>query len=103
ATAPLVRFFNPMWYDQVSRARDGVTWRPSLAMGTVMSLVGALWAITGLVAIIGTLDAGLLLLARLAAVPVLLHRRAETRSVYLMRRANTELERRRDYLFETLL
>lgn len=101
--APLERMWDAEWYDRVARARDGVTWRPALATGTVVSLAGSLASATGLIAIIGALDVRLLSLAVLSAVPVLIYRRSEIRTMYRIRAGNTELDRRRDYLFGTVL
>jgi ABC-type multidrug transport system fused ATPase/permease subunit len=101
--APLVKYYDSGWFDQVARARDGVEWRPPQAMSMVMMLFGTLVTLGGMVAIVATLDAWMLVLAVLAAVPTLVNRRNEARALYRVRRGHTVLMRRRDYLFDVLL
>ncbi|SFO39671.1 ATP-binding cassette, subfamily B [Actinomadura madurae] len=103
AGVPLTRFDESRWYDAVARAEDDIDWRPELAMATALRFLGIVTAIGGLAAIVGTLQAGMLALGVLAAVPMLVHRRVKARTLYRVRRENTMRARRRDYLVEVLL
>ncbi|MEQ4717599.1 ABC transporter ATP-binding protein [Nonomuraea sp. B19D2] len=101
--APLERFDDPAWYDAVSRAHDGVTWRPAAIAGILIEFCGQIVSLAGMVGVLAVLDLRLIGLALLAGVPLLVQRRLEARAVYLARRGTTELERRRDYLTELLV
>ncbi|MFI6522287.1 ABC transporter ATP-binding protein [Spirillospora sp. NPDC050679] len=100
---PLERFHDAAWYDAVARAREGVTWRPALALGTLVGFVSEVTGLAGMVGIIAGLDPVLVVFAVLAAVPLLVDRRWRARALYRVRKETTGLERRRDYFRELVL
>jgi ATP-binding cassette, subfamily B, bacterial len=103
ARAPLARFHDAVWHDQVARAVEGVRWRPANAVRSLSQLVAILAGLAGLGAVLGHLDPWFVLLALAGAVPPLVARRRAARLIYGVHRSNTERDRRRDHFFDMLV
>jgi ATP-binding cassette subfamily B protein len=102
ASADLLAYETPSFYNQLQRARINASARPSQMVGGLLTVGGSLMAIIAVAAAIALVTPLLLLLILLAYVPLWLVLVRVSRAEYRFAVAQTERDRRRQHFFDVL-
>ena len=102
ASADLLDYETPSFYNRLQRARINAASRPSQMVGGLLAVGGSLMAIVAVAAAIVFVAPLLLLLILLAYVPLWLVLVRVSRAEYRFAVAQTERDRRREHFFEVL-
>lgn len=100
ATLDVGYFDRPDWYDQVARATRDLAWRPYGAAWTMVTMVGSLVAMAGMLVLLLTLSPWLAALGLLAVAPTAILHHGFNQELYEFFKETTADERRRRYLGE---
>jgi ATP-binding cassette subfamily B protein len=98
AHAPYGRFYDEQWRDRLGRISEEVEWRPGHASQTLLRLLANLAALGGSVGLLTMLNTWLALFAVVAAVPLVLVERRNSRALLGTWRSTSAANRRLDYL-----
>ncbi len=96
--APYRRFYDEQWRDRLGRISEEVEWRPGQANQAVLRLLSNLAALGGSIGLLSLLNTWLVLFAVVAAVPLVLVERRNSRALLGTWRSTSASNRRLDYL-----
>jgi ATP-binding cassette subfamily B protein len=97
ARLDLQYYDNPAYHDTFHRAQQEASFRPLQILNNIMSFLGAVISIAGVVAMLATASWWFIVVMIVAVIPGFAVRLYKARRIYRFRRENTQLYRRTSY------